>query len=123
MRIHGASPLIRWHVRHVVALWIVSHVAVAATLAFVPRQRNWSPMPWWEPLIGGAATVVALTLTILIAHVDRRRANALLLFANLGYSALWLWLSTSAIAVVLEVFWHVIISALISPTTAATVSR
>lgn len=104
-----ASPLVRWHLRHVVVIWVGVRVIVMMTLAGVPFGRTISapPIPFTTMLTGASATFVSVILTVALATLDRRRIGAPLLFANMGYSAWWLTITTGAILVVSELVLRV----------------
>ena len=101
-------PLLRWHVRHTLVIWVLLHVGLAMVLRVGSSLPGTSPTSLRESLVGGAATVVALCATAVLTALDRLRIGAPMLFANMGYSSRWLLLSSMAVAVLAETLLHVL---------------
>jgi hypothetical protein len=91
-----ASPLLRWHARHVLLLWIVVRIAIAAVLGAGSGIPGMPPAPFREHLLGPTAAFGTCVLTLLLSAIDRHRVGASMIFGNLGIS--WQWLVTSSLA-------------------------
>ncbi len=61
------------------------------------------------------ATLGSLVLVMIVAEIDRRRIGAPLIFANLGYSARWIALTTAALTLGGEAVLQVAVRALGGP--------
>lgn len=103
------SPLVRWHGRHVIVIWVGVRLLVLVAVSmpsFAPHATRDSPI---TIATGTIATMVSFIVVMLLAEIDRRRIGAPLLFANLGYSAHWSAITTGAIVVAAEVLLRVVI--------------
>ncbi len=103
------SPLVRWHARHVIVIWVGVRILVLVAVSmpsFAPHATRDTPI---TIATGPIATMVSFVVVMLLAEIDRRRIGAPLLFANLGYSARWSAITTGAIVVAAEVLLRVAI--------------
>jgi hypothetical protein len=102
----SVTPVLRWHFRHVLVIWLGLHVVLAMVLLLSGALPGASRTSLREIAVGGAATTVALGATVVLTALDRRRIGAPLLFANMGYSPVWLMLSSAAVAMLAETLLH-----------------
>jgi len=98
-----SSPLMRWHVRHVLLLWIGTRLLVSMALAWTSMQTKGAPpVSLADMLLGPGAGLISLAVMVALVAVDRRRIWAPLYFANLGYSWRWQLATAAAIGVIAE---------------------
>lgn len=95
-----ATPVVWWHVRHVLFVWTMLHIALPIALAFAS-----SAVPVWQrrpaELLGPDIGALACVLTVLLTALDRRRTSAPML-ANMGYSLIAQHVVTAAVVVAAE---------------------
>jgi len=109
------SQIVRWHLRHVVMIWI--GVRLLVTIAFVFSTAFGGPpgMVVESPVkmaTAPSAALVSIIVVLLASEIDRRRIGAPLLFANLGYSARWSAMTTGALAIGFEALLQVLLRVL-----------
>jgi len=93
----------RWHVRHVLLLWIGTRLLVSIALAWTSMQTKGAPpVSLADMLLGPGAGLISLAVMVALVAVDRRRIGAPLYFANLGYSWRWQLATAAAIGVIAE---------------------
>lgn len=93
----------RWHVRHVVLLWVGTRILVSMALAWTALQATSGPrVAPADVLLGPGAGLISLAVMVALVAVDRRRIGAPLYFANLGYSWRWQLATAAAIGVIAE---------------------
>lgn len=106
-----ASPLVRWHLRHVLVIWVGARILVmmafAASSSFAPPGMVLDPP--MAMATSPVATLVSLIVVMLVSEIDRRWLGAPLLFANLGYSWRWIATTTAALALGLETVLQVVV--------------
>lgn len=79
-----STPVVWWHVRHVLFVWTMLHLALPIALSFASSAV---PMRALRPidLVGADIGALACVLTVALTALDRRRTSAPML-ANMGYS-------------------------------------
>jgi F0F1-type ATP synthase assembly protein I len=99
------SVFVRWHLRHAAIVSVVVRLLLSMALAWILFMSDAAPDT--SVFYGADTALLAVTLTVAVATLDRKRIGANDLMANLGYSRSVQVVMTAIPALLLELVINV----------------